>query len=209
MAFYCMGWSVNSAWPFIYPVLIELPLLFVLFFVLAITLILSLGRCKDRLWTFAMMLGFIALISSTRILFPTPDVIRVHGLRDHVMREYTLDELRAFAREVHQGIDLRNEFPEKSINHGDTSRLTPSEKLIYSQLREKYSFTHWMDHGRKDDGASIFSPADGVVNFDWGGALPGHWGCSIALNGMRNEAYSDSHAKALRVSDDIYFYSGD
>jgi len=174
----------------------------------------SLSR-KPRSWLplgslFAFWPIVILTFVLTKTCFGLPGSLIAHGLRDRVMHDYTLEDLRHFARDVSQGISFKSSTGfGKWINHGDTSELTETEKRLYAQLKEKYSFLHWMDNEKGSGGPSILNQGDdGIVNFEWGGPL-GHWGCSVSINGAKNEPVPDPDTTIFRVSDDIYFYSGD
>jgi len=122
------------------------------------------------------------------------------------MHDYTLNDLRQFAKDVDQARLIKVGW----INHGDLSYLTDDQKAVFYILQKKYPFMLWMNDGRILHGPSIANFGDdNIVNFEWGGALPGHWGCSISIDGSKNEPEPDPDRTLLRVSDDIYFYFGD
>jgi hypothetical protein len=173
--------------------------------------IISVFRKPRGRWPLYSLIVFWPLVVLIEFSIGRPGPLIVHGLRDRVMHDYSLDDLRQFARDVNQGISFKGNPPfGKWINHGDTSELTESEKIVYTRLRQKYPFTHWMAGPQGRAGPSIASPEDGVVVFEWGGALPGHWGCSISTKGANNEDGSDvPDTTILHVSDDIYFFYGD
>ncbi len=63
----------------------------------------------------------------------------------------------------------------------------------------------WLDDGRILTGPSILNQGDdNIVMFEWGGPF-GHWGCSISVDGKKNDPYP-AIMPVLRASDDIYFY---
>ncbi len=116
------------------------------------------------------------------------------------MQFWTLDDLRRFAREVHEkipGIDVtENESNQEIQDRGD----------VYAKLREEYPFMKWGIGGK---GNPYIYDREGTMKVEWGGALPGHWGFAIALDGKRIDPEPDPDTRILRVSDDIYFYDGD
>jgi len=60
---------------------------------------------------------------------------------------------------------------------------------------------------RIDNGPTHVHEEDGVVNVQWGGALVGYWGFSVAVNGGKLYLPSEPNTKALRLSDDILVVS--
>jgi hypothetical protein len=178
-----------------------------LFLFLIVLVIVALFLKKHRVWLLAGLISFWPLVILIGFLTQTfcgtaPSLV-LRGLHDRIMHDYTLDDLRHFASDVDQAGILKSGW----VNHGDISYLTPQQKEAFEQLRKKYSFMHWMDDGRILTGPSILNYGEkGDVAFEWGGALPGHWGCSISINGSKNEPYPDSQAVILRLSDDIYLF---
>lgn len=173
-------------------------------FVLTITWIISMIRKKDWLSTCKIMAGLVVFILLSLFL-PASYKLIVYGMRDRLMRDYSLNDFRQFAQEV------KSELNGVWINHDDTAELTDLQKAAYDRIRKKYSFLLYMNRPRLPFESSIDgdSNSEGTVGFYWGGALPGHWGCSIAVNGRRNTPPSNDRSYYLPVSDDIYFYIGD
>jgi hypothetical protein len=176
---------------------------FGLWIVLLSLAIASRFRKQRSWWPLGCFLAFWPLIILLgAILGPSANQV-IRGLRDRVMHDYTLDDLRHFARDVNQAGFFKN----KSIGviHGDISGLSESEKASYAALKQKYGFMHWLDDGRVLTGPSILNFGDDdIVVFEWGGGF-GHWGCSISNNGSRNDPYPATFP-TIRVSDDIYFF---
>jgi energy-coupling factor transporter transmembrane protein EcfT len=181
------------------------------FLILIILAIITLFLKKHRVWLLAVLISFWPLVILIGFLTLTfcgtgPSLI-LRGLHDRIMHDYTLDDLRHFASDVDQAGILKS--GQGYVDHGDISslNLTYEQKEAFAQLRKKYPFMHWMDEGRFLHGPSILNYEEkGVVDFEWGGALSGHWGCSISTNGTKNASHPDSQAVILRLSDDIYLY---
>jgi len=151
-------------------------------------------------------LYFLTLYSSRMVLGPAHALV-LRGLHDRIAQDVTLDELRHFARDVDKSGILPTE--RDWINHGDVSRLDSEKREAFSRLKAKYVFLRWMDDGKNLNGPSIAkSNYKGFVDFEWGGPLPGHWGCSISINGSKNDPHAGDLEAILRLSDDIYLYFG-
>ena len=181
---------------------------FALFMLLIIPALWTEFAKKGRLWSYVGLLGFWPVVIVTflliRVATPSGGELTMRGLRDRIMHDYTLDDLRRFAREVDEAGLLKDE---DLVNQADTSGFTPQLRYALTQLAEKYSFMRWLEDDEQWFGPSLLNHAqDGVVDFEWGGGNRGHWGCSISINGSKNEPVSGPPAKILRVSDDIYFF---
>jgi len=179
----------------------------ILFLILIILFIVTLCLKKHRVWVLIGLIIFWPVSVLTGFLTVTfcgsGASLVLRGLHDRIMHDYTLDDLRHFARDVNQAGILKSGW----VNHGDISSLTPQQKDAFDQLRREYPFMHWMDDGRMSHGPSILNYGEkDVVDFEWGGALPGHWGCSISVNGSKNEPQPDPQIITLRLSDDIYLF---
>ena len=182
---------------------------FPLFLILIILAIITLFLKKHRLWLLAVLISFWPLVILigflTQTFCSTESSLILRGLHDRIMHDYTLDDLRHFASDVDQSGILKSGQGYGYVNHGEFSHLTPQQREAFEQLRKKYPFMRWMDDGRIMHGPSIYGEK-GVVDFEWGGALSGHRGCSISINGSKNEPYLDPQVVTLRLSDDIYLY---
>jgi hypothetical protein len=177
----------------------------ILFLILIILFITSLFLKRHRVWLLVGLIIFWPIVISTSFLtinFCDPgSSLVLRGLYDRIMHDYTLDDLRHFARDVDKAGILKSGY----IDHGDISHLTPEQREAFTQLRKKYSFMRWMDDGRFFNGPSISEDKD-IIYVLWGGALEGHWGFSISANGSRNEPHPNFEIDTLRLSDDIYLY---
>ena len=140
------------------------------------------------------MVGLLVLIGLKHII-PTSNELIIYGMRDRMMRDYSLNDLRRLAREIDQLPRFPNTLP------GPT-KIFMSEDVDKTGLKGKYSFLSW-GKGHGFEGPSAITESDGVVTVWWGGALRGHWGFSVAVNGKRAEP--DQDTKILRMSDDIFF----
>jgi hypothetical protein len=177
---------------------------FILFLLLPVPLVSLVGiwiisaiRRKDWLWATGAILGVAALFG-LRSIVPAPDNLAIRGLRDRIMRDYTLEDLRRFAR------DIDKQVHDVSLVDGFVNELPADQAATIKALRVKYPFMYWTKEGQFTFGPSIFEN-DGVVDMDWGGALPGHWGVSISAHGEKNTP-APAHMPFIPVSDDIYFY---
>ena len=177
----------------------------VLFVILIILFIVTLFLKRHRVWLLIGLVIFwpVVILTGfvTQTFCGTSSSLVLRGLHDRITHDYTLDDLRHFAKDVDQAGILKSGW----VNHGDISDLTPQQKDAFAQLKKRYSFMRWMDDGRFLHGPSILGEK-GIVCFEWGGALPGHWGCSISVNGSKNEPQPDPQIVTLRLSDDIYLY---
>jgi hypothetical protein len=163
---------------------------------------------KGRAWSFIGLLGFWPVVLLTFFLVQTFAIpggeVTMRGLRDRVMDDYSLDDLRHFAKDVNDGEILKDE---DLVSQSETSGLTDSQRAALAQLVSKYPLMHWLDDDEKWFGPSLLDYGqDNVVAFEWGGDNRGRWGCSISVDGSKNEPVYGSPMKVLRVSDDIYFY---
>jgi hypothetical protein len=209
-SYYWMGYSDSSDVILAIDPIFGLLLEFCLFVYLFFLVIASLFQKPRNRWPLYSLVVFWPLIILTVVSLGSCGPLIVRGLRDRIMHDYSLDDLRHFAQDVNQGISFKSNLsPRKGIIHGDTFGLTESEKKVYSHLKEKYSFLHRVEDSQGRSDASIFSPHDNLIVLAWGGALLGHWGCSISANGSKNEVYPDRDTTILRASDDIYFFYGD
>lgn len=178
--------------------------LFLILFILALSTIFL---KKHRLWLLSTVAIFWPLVILTvmltrHVLEPGGSLI-MRGLHDRVMHDYTLADLRHFAKDVNEAGLIKIDW----INHGDVSAMGDAQKKTFAQLRKKYPFMIWMDDGRILHGPSLLNYGqEGVVDFEWGGALTGHWGCSISIDGSKNDPSLLNPAFVIRVSDDIYFF---
>lgn len=183
----------------------------VLFLVLFSLFIVALVLKRCRRW---MLIGLIIFFPFTYLTgFLTETICGTHphlvlqGLHDRITHDYTLDDLRHFARDMDQTGILKSGV----IDHGDVSGLTSQQKEAFEQLGKKYLFMHWMDDGRYYNGPSLSEEGD-VIDVFWGGALPGHWGFSISINESKNEPPPNNSRtgidETMRLGDDIYLYYG-
>jgi hypothetical protein len=133
-----------------------------------------------------------------------------------MMRDYSLDDLRNFARDVDRlpyttnslGLDQNanptNSKPEKIFKGEDIDNTTG--------LKSRYSFLTW-ERGYNSNGPSLVEENAGAVVVLWGGALAGHWGFGVAVNGGKLDFnggladWTEPGNQVLRVSDDIVFFT--
>lgn len=186
---YWGGYYQKPFTPFYYQELLALAGL-TLFPVLLITWIFSLLQKKNRLWTTAMLAGLLTLMG-LKYIMPWPHDLILYGMRDGMLRNYKLDDMRHFARDFDQLPRLPNGLP------GPT-KFYWNKDLAKTGLKEKYPFLAWCE---------AITETDDVVYVSWGG-FENHWGFSVAVNGKRIEPQILApSAKIIRVSDDVFFNS--
>lgn len=168
---------------------------FIAFVYISIIWIISLFWKKHRLWTTGTMIGLLVLVGLGQLMPHSNDII-VYGLRDRLMHEQNLEDLRRFAQEID-----RISRPRDNIS-GDTKSFM-SEDLAKTGLKEKYPFLQWVK-GPVFNGPSYVDERDSVVAVRWGGALSGHWGFNIAVNGGKLDLPTEPYTKVLPLSDDIF-----
>jgi hypothetical protein len=181
---------------------------FALFLVFIVPAAVSDLAKKGRLWSVIGLAGFWPVVLATYLLLnliaPSDGKLIAMGLRDRVMGELKPVDLHQFANDVTAAKLLDNE---DLINEADTSDLTKEQRLLLFDLDQKYAFMHWLNDGDEWHGPSITNYAQtGVIDFEWGGGSRGRWGCSISVDGGKNEPPSEIPGEIVRVSDDIYFY---
>jgi len=142
----------------------------------------------------------MAWIALQVYVLPRPDSLVIYGIRDHVMKVCTLEELRQFASQVHQNL------PNTGIEHGDSSALIGQQAVAYQKLKETYPFLKW---GLNIwDGPSVHDWGN-TVGVEWGGPWLGHRGFCVSINGQKNDPDYNPKPRILRMSNDIYFYHGE
>lgn len=155
----------------------------------------SLFRRKHRFWTTAMLIGLLAFMELKSKL-PKPHDWILHGMRDGMLRNYGLDDMRHFARDFNQLPDI----PENDVD-GHTkfywNRLV-NDDLAKTGLKEKYLFLA---------NCEDVIERDGIVHVDWGG-FENHWGFFVAVDGKKIDTqHWDPDARIIRVSNDVVFFS--
>ncbi len=190
---YCQGFYEKPNHLFLLLPLWVAPFYFLIFLTLGSLAMFSLGRNLHRFWVTSAFLTFFVILIVTNLILPAPGNMLAYGLRNRVMRDYTLDDLRKFAHDADQAGLLKESAP---------GSITPPAEAL-TQLEIKYPFIRSKDNW----GPRLMNFGDeDVVNFVWGGALTGHWGCSIGIDGRKNEPDQVGHGLALPVSEDIYFF---
>jgi amino acid transporter len=197
VANYAMGWGSTNSLLLAGNSLMGLLVFFLVIVGLLVAVARSLYRREKRFWPTICLVIFVLVVFALPSVFVLPGYMSAYGLRDHMMRDFTLDQLRSFAREVQAG-----PIGGRSISPYDLSELSDSEKQTVLDLRKKYPFLQWGSHG-----AVVNSGAD-FVSLMWGSGF-GHWGCYIALDKTEGGPLDLPQVKILRISNDIYFFSGD
>ena len=109
-------------------------ILFLVFVFLALSTYLT---NKHRAWCLSMVVIFWPLVILTFVLLQiflgSTGALIVRGLHDRVMHDYTLNDLRQFAKDVDQARLIKVGW----INHGDLSYLTDDQKAVFYILQKK------------------------------------------------------------------------
>lgn len=163
---------------------------------LMITWIVTMIQKKNCLWITVMLIWLLAMAGLACII-PNANELVIYGMRNRIRRDYGLDVLRHFARDFDQ-------LPRLPTNLPGTGKIYMNLDLAMTGLQKKYSFLTWMKEPGGFSGPSVVDEADGVVDVAWGGAIAGHWGFSVGINGKKI-GHEGSHTYILRMSDDIYF----
>jgi hypothetical protein len=172
---------------------------FSLLFVQLFIWIFSLIRGNHRLWTTIMLISLFAFKWFEWFedkLPPTTNLI-VYGMRDRILRDYSLDALRHFALDFDRLPVVPNSLPGKVYRNED---------LTNTGLKDKYPFIAWIK-SNGHEGPEGITEEDGMVHTTWGGRP--YWGFSVAINGANSAKINPStgsNIKKFRVSDDIYLY---
>jgi hypothetical protein len=197
--YYDLGYHEQSNYPLGYSGFLEV-VGAISFPVLVITWVASLIRRKHRFWTTAMMIGLLILMGLVRIM-PPPSRMVVYGLRDRLVHDNSLDEIRRFAQDF-------DKLPPSNDDHLGTNTGTKQfmrEDLARTGLKEQYSFLNRVKT-TDFDGPSYVHEEDGVVDVRWGSAYAGHWGFSVSVKGGKLDLSSEP-GTPLRLSDDILVVS--
>ena len=186
---YWCGYYQKSFTPIFYQELLAL-LGFILFLILLIICIVSLIQKKQRLWTTAMLVGLLAFMG-LKYMVPWPHDLILYGMRDGMMRNYNLDDIRHFARDFDRLPRLPNTLESFKLYYWN-------QDLEKTGLKEKYPFLAKCE---------AVVERDNRVEVSWGG-FENHWGFAVAANDRRIDPQGlGSMNKIIRVSDDIFFQS--
>jgi hypothetical protein len=161
---------------------------FILFPILLIVWIVSLFRRKHRLWTTAMLAGMLVFMGLKYIL-PPPDDLILYGMRDGMLRNYGLEDMRHFARDFDQLPCLPNTLGVYKLYYWN-------KDLAKTGLKEKYPFLAQCE---------CISEADNEVSVVWSR----YWRLIVAVNGKKriDPKHLETSLKIIRASDDIVFAS--
>lgn len=143
----------------------------------------------------ALFLLFSVILFGLNAVFPTDGAMIVLGLKNRLIDDCSLDNLREFAQEFNctPSTENQNHLGVKSFNQED---------LAKTSFKNKYPFLAWVDSGF-GKGPSGVSEYNQNVHVRWGGALVGHWGFSIGVNGAKVDLPSELGSTVIRLSDDI------
>jgi len=180
-----------------------LPFVALLFLAMFAMLIRSFVIGEARLWMIGTTFVYLAFLVFPMGINRVHRALLVEGLRDRVVREYGLDAVRSFARDVTQNFHPKDSQQGYYSFQGNFAVLPQGKLAAYAQLKEQYPFLKW-----KGDGASGPSVAyrGDVITVYWGDTNE-EWGISVNVNGKRHEAVPKTGKYVLRPSDDIYFYA--
>jgi hypothetical protein len=160
-----------------------------------ITWIVSLIKKQQRIWTTTLLAALFSLWGLKYIL-PWPHDLILYGLRDGMLRNYGLDDMRRFARDC-------NQLPDPPVNDVDWYtkfywNRRVDDDLSKTKLKDKYLFL-----ANCEDVVEF----DNKVHVDWGG-FENHWGFSVEVSGKKIDISDiNPQARHIRVADDIVFYS--
>ena len=164
---------------------------FILFLAALITWGVSLFQRKQRLWTTAVLVGLLSLW-----MLPSSHDLILHGMRDGMLRNYSLDDVRHFAHDIEH-----LSSSSVSLVAGERIFMHQDLDLAKIRLKEKYPFLTW---------CMCIAERTNVVSVEWGG-FENHWGFTVAIDGKRIDPnprnfWSPDH-KTIRISDDIFLQS--
>jgi hypothetical protein len=166
----------------------------ILFASLLLSSTLCLFQAPRRAFSAIIATGLLVVLAFNIWILPAPTWFIVYGLRDRILHDYSFDELRQFAKDVHS-MDVAN-------NNWDNDVIV-RKMQDELELGKRYPFlARKRDH--KAYGPSFYNEVDGVVNVRWGGAIIGHWGLSVAVDGESADLPIGSGIKALRLTRDIF-----
>jgi hypothetical protein len=171
------------------------PILLGAFLVLIATWLFAIIRRRNGWWALGTFIGFAAFVAADSLA--PPDCMIIFGIRDHVMQVATLADLRRFAQSVDG-----NQF---EVWKGGLSAMSQEKQDAYRSLQRDYPFLNWGLGGGGSD-VSV-SDVDGVVKVEWGGALDGHWGFCISVDGGKKEPEPRPYFTVLPMSRDICFFT--
>ena len=165
----------------------------VLIFASFVTWIVSLIQRQQRIWT-TTLLAALFVLWGLKYILPWPHDLILYGLRDGMLRNYGLANMRQFARDIHETPTPTNLPPVFGKIFMHQEDLNP----LKMHMGGKYPFVAQCEAvGEFND----------IVQIDWGG-FENHWGVSIAVDGKRiDPQHLEPGHRIIRASDDIYFTS--
>ena len=124
------------------------------------------------------------------------DHLILYGLRDRIMKDYGIEALRRFARDV-------DKLPSNSkYSKSLPNKMYRAEDIANTKLTETYPFLMSYESGGTR-GPNFVNESDGIVGVLWGERPL--WGFYVSVKGKAENPPEGLDAKVLRVSDDIYF----
>lgn len=143
-----------------------------------------------------MLISLLALFWLHNIM-PAPFVLIMYGMRNRIMRDYSLDDLRRLAQDFDRLPNLPNQpTPYKTY---------PNQDLMKTRLPEEYPFL-MLFQSPYDSGPDGIAELDGVVYVN-GSRAEGGLYFAVSINGKRISPtkVDNQNDESLRLSDDIYF----
>jgi len=172
----------------------------ILFFVLLAQMIRSLMRTRYRLWMKTAIIGFFAFFLIPLGLRPAHGLLLAWGIKHRIMQDYSLDDLRRFARDINDALQDKDYDHGYYCYKGSFMFLPIEQQPVYDQFRQKYPFLKW--NGDGSPGPSVYHHGDALSVY-WAGRYV-EWGFSVGLDGGDNVPPDGVYY--VRASDDIYFY---
>ncbi|HXB58404.1 MAG TPA: hypothetical protein VNU95_02510 [Candidatus Acidoferrales bacterium] len=197
---YYLGHSEKSYTPiFIESFLFVLNFLLLLVFTIVWLVTIVKGKNNPRITATWVLLLILILPEPLHLISPPADMI-IYGMRERLLRDYNEETLRNLAHDF-------NRLPVLPDN--PTGRkIYLNRNLAQTDLPSKYSFLEWISRPGSS-GPAYISERNDVVDVRWGGSLTGHWGFSVAVNGVKIDPPTGASIKSIRISNDIYLIIGE
>ena len=169
----------------------------VLPFVQAIIWVISLLRKNYRLWTTAILVGLLSLSALGNIM-PASSILIMHGMRNRIIRDYSLDSLRNFARDFDHLPYLSNPLSDQ-LRH---EKFYSYDDLAKTGLESKYPFLK-LFKGPHHSGPDAVTESNGTVYLS-GNRMQSGICFEVAINGAKIDPPAPD-APVLYLSKDIFF----
>lgn len=165
------------------------------------------GLMVWRGWKAAKLLGSwsIPALASTAFVFLAVLAVVPHpsfllGLQHRIEYQYGIESLRGLAREIDRipGAVATSESINKVVGPNKWGPLNESDLRRWIRLKTAYPL---LEMGRE---TAVIYEENGEVTVMWGGALPGHWGAVIRVNGAPVDPHDWRESRHL--ADDIVLF---